>query len=228
MPQFPTWMLAQMGAANAPLTGASANMQGMYNQYAPGLMANAAGVGGWEQGLGQQLAGAYAPLQQGAGQVMQSGMDPQNALYARTAQQLQEQIRAAEAARGIAMTPYGAGVEGQTMANFNIDWQNQQLQRQLAALQGAGGALGQYGAGVAGGAGLAQQGAGFPIGAMAGLFGAQNEALQPQIAANQAQQQMLMSLFSNQQQQQQQARQNQLSGLGGLGSLIGTGLGFFL
>ncbi len=38
------------------------------------------------------------------------------------------------------MTPYGAGLEQQGNANFNMDWQNQQLQRQLAALQGAGGA----------------------------------------------------------------------------------------
>src|SRR5262249_46318276 len=71
--------------------------------------------------------------------IIEQGMDPQNALYGRTAQQLQDQTRAGLAARGILMDPYGAGVEGSTMSNFNIDWQNNQLQRRIAAAQAAGG-----------------------------------------------------------------------------------------
>ncbi len=241
-PQFPYWMMAQLGAAgqrtsdaNDVLGQASQGMQGMYNQYAPGAMQNASNVGGWTQGVGQDLAGAYGGLQQGANQVMQTGMDPQSALYNRTAQQLQDQTRAAQSARGIGMSPYGAGVEGNVMSNFNIDWQNQQLQRQLAALQGAGGAMGQYGAGVAGGAGLAMQGAQLPISSMSGLFGAQNQAVAPQEAMiqnqmqqQQMQQQLMMQLFGAQQGQYNQGQQQQSQNLSGLGSLLGTGLGLFL
>ena len=32
------------------------------------------------------------------------------------------------------MSPYGAGLEGQALGNFNIDWQNQQLGRQTQGL----------------------------------------------------------------------------------------------
>lgn len=86
-----------------------------------------------QYGLGSGLAGA-------GGQALNTGFDPQNALYDRTAQRLQDQQRQANVAAGVGTTPYGAGLEGQTLSNFNIDWNNQQLQRQLAALTGAGGA----------------------------------------------------------------------------------------
>jgi len=46
------------------------------------------------------------------------------------------------------MTPYGAGLENQALNNFNIDWQNNQLQRQIQGGQAASGlqsgAAGQY------------------------------------------------------------------------------------
>jgi hypothetical protein len=44
-------------------------------------------------------------------------------------------------ARGVDSTPYGAGVEADTMKNFNIDWQNNLLNREATAVQ-AGAALG--------------------------------------------------------------------------------------
>jgi hypothetical protein len=68
-------------------------------------------------------------LESYGGQIGQMGFDPQNALYNRTLQQVQEQQRAGQAARGISMSPYGAGLEGDATRNFNIDWQNQQLKR---------------------------------------------------------------------------------------------------
>lgn len=85
-------------------------------------------------GLAALMAG-----QQGYGaanQLLQTGFDPQNALYNRTFQQNQQQNLASEAAQGVASSPYGAGLTNQANENFNIDWQNQQLQRQLAAMQG--------------------------------------------------------------------------------------------
>jgi hypothetical protein len=87
-------------------------------------------------------AGGAAQLYGGANQLMGTGFDPQNALYNRTLQQTNDAANAANASAGIGSTPYGASVVGNTDANFNINWQNQQLARQNTALQGAGAAYG--------------------------------------------------------------------------------------
>lgn len=70
--------------------------------------------------------------------------DPQSQLYDRTAGQIQDQTRAAQSARGLAMSPYGAAGEADTLKNFNIDWQNNLLNRQLAGLSGLANASGGY------------------------------------------------------------------------------------
>lgn len=142
------------GGFTGATTGPAFNtFQNLYNNpYAGGFQtgANAAGF------LGQAAAsGAYgtggALTQAGLGtipwaqQLFQSGFDPQQALYNRTQQQVTDQSRAGLEARGLNMTPYGAGVEGQTLSNFNIDWQNQQLLRQIQGAQGASGLLAQGG-----------------------------------------------------------------------------------
>lgn len=132
------------------------------NQYAPGAQsaANAAGA---------QLGGVTAPQEaQGAAglqslatqaqpyasQILQTGFDPQNALYNRTQQQVQDQQRASLAASGLSGTPYGAGVEGQTLSNFNIDWQNNLLNRENTAAQGYGSFVNTIGKGYSGAADL--------------------------------------------------------------------------
>lgn len=90
-------------------------------------------------GVGQGMIGQGQALLPWANQLLQTGFDPQSALYNRTADQTSQQSRAGLAARGLNSSPYGAGVESGAMNNFNIDWQNQQLQRQIQAAQGAGG-----------------------------------------------------------------------------------------
>ncbi len=97
-------------------------------------------------------------LQSGAGAVMNTAFDPQKALYDRTAQQLQDQVRVGEAARGITMSPYGAGVENKAMSDFNIDWQNAQLARQVSGLGAAGTGTNAAGTANITGANLGQQG----------------------------------------------------------------------
>jgi hypothetical protein len=92
--------------------------------------------------------------------IINAAFDPQNALYARTAQQLTDQTRAGLAARGLAMDPYGAGVEGSTMSNFNIDWQNNLLSRMVSGAQGVEGLAGVGNALLQGAGGLYQGGAG--------------------------------------------------------------------
>ena len=85
------------------------------------------------------LGGAANTALGAGGQVLNTAFDPQQQLYDRTIQRLQDQVRAANTASGVATTPYGAGLEGQAMGNFNIDWQNAQLGRQAQGI----GAYGQ-------------------------------------------------------------------------------------
>ena len=111
---------------------------GMYQQGA-----NATAGLGWGTGL-EQLGGGSSLINAGQGMlpyaqsILNTGFDPQNALYDRTLGQVTDQTRAGLSARGLGMSPYGAGVENKALSDFNIDWQNQQLQRQNTAAQGAG------------------------------------------------------------------------------------------
>lgn len=148
------------------------------NPYATGYQ-QAANLAGLESGslAGQYLGGAQNLM--GAGnQLYQTGFDPQQALYNRLQQQNMEQQNAIAAQRGVAMSPYGAGLAQQANQNFNIDWQNQQLNRQLEAARGMTGAY--TGGTVLGGAGInAQIGAGqLPYQAQQGITGGQQQAMQ--------------------------------------------------
>ena len=78
-------------------------------------------------GAGSNLYGLGGPT-------IQTAFDPQNALYNRTLGQTQEQTLANLSNAGLATTPYGQSVLGNTLGNFNIDWQNAQQQRQLAGI----------------------------------------------------------------------------------------------
>lgn len=114
--------------------------------FAPWLQRASGNVGIAYDQLAQQMqqqSGQNFGTQQsllGAGQdIYGLARDPQSALYNRTAQQLQEQTGATNAMYGLGSSAAGAGVANQAMSNFNIDWQNNQLQR---ALQGLGGYTG--------------------------------------------------------------------------------------
>lgn len=131
----------------APNLGQAGNItQGLVNNPYAGLYqqgANATAGLGWGTGL-EQLGGGSSLINAGQGMlpyaqsILQTGFDPQGALYDRTLQQTTDQARAGLAARGLTMSPYGAGVENKALSDFNIDWQNQQLNRQNTAAQGAG------------------------------------------------------------------------------------------
>lgn len=135
------------------------------NPNAASAMSTAGQVSGLGQGVGAaDLSGASA--MNGAGNAglsaalaaLQTGFDPQQALYNRTQQQTLDQANAAAAMYGLGSSPYGAGVTGQTMSNFNIDWQNAQLARQLSALSGYTSAAAGAGNDFATGANLGTQG----------------------------------------------------------------------
>jgi hypothetical protein len=113
------------------------------NPYTSGLESEA--TAGSEYALNSlipQLQAGSNALTGAANQVLTTAFDPQQALYDRTSQQLTDQSNAINAQYGLSSSPYGAGVAGQTMSNFNIDWQAQQLQNQLSGLSGASNAIG--------------------------------------------------------------------------------------
>lgn len=174
-----------IGAQFAPNVAGIANAY-MANPYASGFQQNAGafsgmGINNAYGGLGNAalfggqtgsdisaantVFGTMAPQIGMAGAVANMGFDPQSALYNRTAQQVSDQSLAALSNSGVATTPWGQGVQGNTMSNFNIDWQNQQLQRAIAGAGAAGSLYGGAGAAGATGAGLLGSGLNLGTGA---------------------------------------------------------------
>jgi hypothetical protein len=165
------------GLINSPYSGGYQAGAGTAGQLGQLQALNQFGVGQGVTGLGLNQLAPYA------GQVVNTAMDPQNQLYQRTLQQVMDQSGAINAQAGVGTTPYGAGVQDQAISNFNIDWQNAQLGRQMGGLGAAGQALGQAG-------GLAQLGQGMAAGApgqylqSAGLpYGVQQQIGQGQMGA---------------------------------------------
>ncbi len=109
-----------------------------YQQGANSVAQQGWGVGNQQIGAGQSLLSsgqALLPYQQ---QILQTGFDPMHEIYNTQQQQNTDQSRAALAARGLVNSPYGAGVENQSNIGFNQAWQNNLLNRQNIAAQGAG------------------------------------------------------------------------------------------
>lgn len=185
----------------------SANID--YNPYIQG--ANQAGsmydqagqLAGQQMGQYGQMAQRAAGQQQNmydlGAQVANTAFDPQNALFNKTQQTLQDQVRQGQAARGLGNSSQGSMEENNAMSNFDIAWQNNQLQRQTQGLAADVGANAQgvnqgrmygadqsaaLGAGAAG-AGYYQQSGQVPVQAQ------QYAAAQPGAAASTYQQQML-------------------------------------
>ena len=142
-------------------------------QYQQGAgVTGAAGVGGGANVF--NTAQSFLPYAQ---QTLQTGFDPQNALYNQQFQLQTDQDRAAQAARGIATSPYGAGVENKANSDFNIAWQNAQLQRQSMAGQTASGLLGAAGTGTTTGLNTMLQGTQLPYSTYNSIQGAGLTAL---------------------------------------------------
>jgi hypothetical protein len=173
-----TGSLGQYNLFGQGIPQATQVSQGLFNNpYAGALQAGAGVAGPLGQAGGLNAFGAGGGLYGAGGNVLNTAFDPQSALYSRTLQQLQDQVRTANAAAGVGTTPYGAGLEGQALSNFNIDWQNQQLQRQLAGLGGAGAAFGQAQGMQAAAPGQYMAGAGLPYSTFQGIGQGQLGAL---------------------------------------------------
>jgi hypothetical protein len=118
-----------------------------YNFFAPGMMSMTPyGFDPVQMANASMAAGQQGQNMFGAGNAaLNMAFDPQSALYNRTAQRIQDQTRASQAARGIQTTPYGAGLENQAMSDFNIDWENNLLNRAATGIQAGSTA---YGSGI--------------------------------------------------------------------------------
>jgi len=147
--------------------------QGVNSPYAQQYQQNANQVGqaGMQSGAG--ITGTAMGQLPGVNALMSLGFDPQQALYSQLQNQNQQQNAAILGQSGVASTPYGAGVQQQANTNFNIDWQNQQLQRALSGAQGAGNLLGSIGQNAGTGLQQMQQGAGLGYNTQQGITGNQ-------------------------------------------------------
>lgn len=150
--------IARGYAAGQP-GGQFGNLPTDFSNYAGGLVNQA-----------QQQQRNAGVLQDAGVQAWLTSLDPQNALRNQLQQQVTDASRAGTSARGIGMSGNAAGIENQDVSNFLMQWQNQQLGRQLAGLQGLGGAMnsaaGQFrgvGQDYTGAAGLQNTGALFPF-----------------------------------------------------------------
>lgn len=118
-------------ASNAYL---NSGQQQQYQQAMNALQPAYYGAGQQAFNIGNQLYGQMGQAQQYGNQVMQTAFDPQQALYNQQFQLQQQQAMANQASRGLAMSGVGAELSNQADQNFNINWQNQQLSRQIAGL----------------------------------------------------------------------------------------------
>jgi hypothetical protein len=109
-----------LGIDLAPLVQAGAAAGGQYEQ----LAAQAKGFQGAMQGQGDAIWNAAA--------------DPRSQIHDFQRGQAIDTSRAADTSRGVAMSPYSSGNESTAVRNFEMDWQNQQLNRMRAGSQGAG------------------------------------------------------------------------------------------
>jgi hypothetical protein len=106
------------------------------------------------------LPGMAESLIPGAFALQQLGLDPQSALYNQQVNNLTQQIDVANAQAGLSTSPYGTSVLANALGNFNINWQNNQLQRAIAGEQGMAGMLNTAGGLIGTGANIASTGAG--------------------------------------------------------------------
>lgn len=121
------------------------------NPYATMATQGATGAAALGQPISNMQIGNAGALSGAGNQILNSSMDPQLALYAQLQNQTNQGANVANAQAGV-RGPAAAGTINQANQDFNLAWQNAQLQRQLSGAQGAGqafsGASGLGGAGI--------------------------------------------------------------------------------
>lgn len=143
--------------------------QSVNNPYAQGFQQNANTTGQAGFNSGANLAGSALGQLPNVNALMTLGFDPQQALYSQAQNQNQQQNLAMLNNSGVGSTPYGQGVADKSNTDFNINWQNQQLQRALQGSQGAGQLLGSIGGATNTGLGQMQAGGQMPYNTFQGI-----------------------------------------------------------
>ena len=190
-----------LSGPNNPYTQYQPQFASLYNSvynspYAAGYQQSAgqAGQGYTNTGnaalMNSSALSSFLPqLLQGASSTMQMGLDPQQALYNQMLQQTNDQANVTNAQYGL-QGQQAAGNVNQADTNFNIDWQNNELQRAISGLSAgsaagtSAGALANTAQGVGGaGAGQVLQGGQTPYGVGTTIGGVQGNALEAYIQA---------------------------------------------
>lgn len=160
---------AQADIEAARQYAAQANQGGAYaNQMAQFGGAMAGGVGQLSGGLaalGNRVAGQFAGNIPYADQALRNAFDPQRDIYRQYLADVTDQANAQQALRGVANTPYGAAVTGDTLGRFNTAWNAQQIQNQNVGAQTATTLQQQRLAAQLGGGGLIKQAGELGLGA---------------------------------------------------------------
>lgn len=174
---------AGAGGVGSAMTGAgtdalsqAANLSNLYGGVSSTALNNpfnAQQLGGAQQAGGMLTSAGQGAYGQGgaigstamqglpaASQVLNTAFDPQNALYARTLNQTQNQLGTYLANSGLTSSGAGAQIMSDALNNFNIDWQNNQLGRQTQGLQAFNSGVGGVGQNATSGYGLQTAGAG--------------------------------------------------------------------
>lgn len=227
-------------ASNQAIGGATAiqnlggNDQTLYQNSLGGLGNLTSGTNynaqsGVDAGNAITSATAGLNLPGAAAGALQAGSNANSGLYNQELQQTNDQTNAALAQRGIANTPYGAGVQSLADQTFNNNWNTNQVGLQNTAANTASTLLGANNSGQALGAETAQNAANNPLGALSSLLSSGNlssAGVQSAVQDFLAYMQGGTSAASAQSTAANQQAQQQNQGLAGLGSLVGTGLGF--
>lgn len=116
------------------------------NPYASQMQTGAGTAGTALQNIGQTGLNNSSVLGQGGGTMLaqmqgllNSGFDPQSQLYNQQKQNATDQANVQAAQMGL-QGPYAAALKNSAMQNFDSNWTNQQLGRQIAGTQAAGAA----------------------------------------------------------------------------------------
>lgn len=203
------------------------------------------GAGNQAYGAGGNLYGMGNTEMGAANQALTTAFDPNQALYNQYLSNTQNQSAAANAMSGVSNSPYGGGVTGQNLTNFNIGWDQNQLSNQLAGLQAYNTAAGGVGstynnaAGLqSGGAAAVNQGMGMPYTATNTLAQNNINALNAQLGGAQSGNNLLNQQAQNYYQSAgfglsgntqalnaaQDAQMNQQQAIAGFGGLALQGL----
>ena len=163
---------ANMAAANSQWANQNTGSYNTYNQTSPeiaaasaqsfnnGQAANAAYGQAYQQGAGNagqaynglgvnatnaanlDFTGAQGLMAAGQ-QTYQNALDPNQAQYNLSLNNLTQQTGATNSQYGLGSSGAGAGIQNQALSNFGINWNTQQLQNQIAGLGAYGSAANQ-------------------------------------------------------------------------------------